>query len=68
MTYKYSCTFPITGGNKLSRFQSWAAEHAPDISVNLPPQVPIKTEALTVRVKSVEDRRKLIERLAVAQF
>lgn len=68
MTYKYTCTFPITGGNKLSRFQTWAKEHAPDISVNLPPQVPIESEALTVRLQSPDDRRKLIERLASAQF
>lgn len=68
MSYKYSCTFPISGGNKLSRFTAWAKEHAADIAVNLPPQVPIKSEALTVRLQSADDRRKLIERLATAQF
>lgn len=68
MTYKYTCTFPINGGNKLTRFLTWAHEHAPDIAVNVPPQVPIRSSTLTVRVQSVEDRRKLMERLASARL
>lgn len=68
MSYKYTCTFPIAGGNKLARFQRWAAEHAADIAVNLPPQVPIASETLTVRLRSVDDRKMLIERLATAHL
>ena len=64
MNYKYSCTFPMNGGNKLPRFREWAVQHAPEIPVSLPPQVPIKSETLTVRLRSLDDRRKLMERLA----
>ncbi|RYE80089.1 MAG: hypothetical protein EOP19_19345 [Hyphomicrobiales bacterium] len=64
MTFKYSFTFPITGGNKLSRFKRWAAEHASDVEVSLPPQVPIETEAMTIRLKSLEDRQTLLTRLS----
>lgn len=64
MTFKYSFTFPISGGNKLPRFKGWAAEHAPEIEVSLPPQVPVKSEAMTIRLKSVDDRKTLMTRLA----
>jgi len=64
MTFQYTFTFPISGPNKLPRFKAWAAEHAPEIPVSLPPQVPAKNETLTVRLKSVEDRQTLTTRLA----
>lgn len=63
MTFKYSFTFPISGPNKLPRFKSWAAEHAPEVPISLPPQVPVKSEAMTIRLKSDEDRQKLTTRL-----
>ena len=63
MTFKYSFTFPIAGPNKLPRFRQWVAEHAPEVPVSLPPQVPVKSEAMTVRLKSAEDRQKLSDRL-----
>lgn len=64
MTFKYSYTFPITGPNKLPRFKKWAAEHAAEIEVSLPPQVPVKSEAMTIRLKSAEDRQTLLGRMA----
>ena len=64
MSYSYSYTFPISGPNKLPRFKKWAAENAPEIEVSLPPQVPVKSEAMTIRLKSVEDRQTLLTRLA----
>ncbi|PSJ62890.1 hypothetical protein C7I85_04775 [Mesorhizobium soli] len=64
MTFRYSFTFPIAGPNKLPRFKHWAVEHAPGIEVSLPPQVPVKSEAMTIRLKSVEDRQKLMTLLA----
>lgn len=64
MTFKYSYTFPISGPNKLPRFKKWAAEHAAEIEVSLPPQVPIKSEAMTIRLKSAEDRQALLGRMA----
>jgi len=64
MTFRYSFTFPIAGPNKLPRFKDWAAEHAPDIAVSMPPQVPVKSEAMTIRLKSAEDRQKLMSILA----
>lgn len=63
MTFKYALTFPMSGGNKLSRFTKWARERVPGIEISLPPQVPIKTETMTVRLKSTEDRKALIEAL-----
>lgn len=68
MTFKYSFTFPISGPNKLPRFKKWAADHAPEVEVSLPPQVPVKSEAMTIRLKSVDDRRTLLTKLAGAQL
>lgn len=56
MTFKYALVLPAAGPNKISRFKAWAKAHVPGIAVNLPPQVPIESTALTVRVKSAEDR------------
>lgn len=55
MTFRYALTLPASGGNKLARFNVWAAEHAPGLDYSLPPQVPIRTESLTVRLRSVND-------------
>lgn len=68
MTFKYIHTLPISGPNKLPRFKRWAAENIPGVAVSLPPQVPVKSEALTVRLKSIEDRNALIEKLAGVSF
>ncbi len=68
MTFRYSYTFPISGPNKLPRFRKWAAENAPEIEVSLPPQVPVKSEALTIRLKSVEDRQALMTRMGGAKL
>jgi hypothetical protein len=68
VTFKYSYTFPISGPNKIPRFKKWAAEHAPEIDVSLPPQVPVKSEAMTIRLKSVEDRQTLVSRIGEAQL
>jgi hypothetical protein len=68
MTFKYSYTFPISGGNKLPRFKDWALENAPEIEVSLPPQVPVKSESMTIRLKSVDDRQKLMTRLVGADL
>ncbi len=64
MTFRYSFTFPISGPNKLPRFKNWAARHAPDIEVSLPPQVPVRSEAMTIRLKSIEDRQQLMTKLS----
>lgn len=59
-TFKYGLTLPIVGSHKLKRFAAWAAEHAPTVAYRLPPQAPIDTETLTVRLSAVEDRNLLI--------
>lgn len=64
MTFRYSFTFPMSGPNKLPRFQRWAQEYAPGVAVSLPPQVPVKSEALTIRLRSAEDRQTLLAKLA----
>ena len=63
MTFRCTCTFPISGPNKIPRFKKWAAENASDILVSLPPQVPVESESLTVRVKSLADRVALLAKL-----
>lgn len=68
MSFRYSYTFPISGPNKLPRFSQWAAENAPGIAVSLPPQVPVKSTSLTIRLKSAEDRAALTARLAGAKL
>ncbi len=68
MTFRYSHTFPISGPNKLPRFRKWAAENIPGVAVSLPPQVPVKSTALTVRLKSADDRNTLIGKLEGVQF
>jgi hypothetical protein len=66
MTFKCSCTFPISGPNKLPRFKRWAAANAPDIAFSLPPQVPVKSEKMTIRVRSIADRDALLALLGNA--
>lgn len=66
MSFSYSYTFPISGPNKIPRFKKWAAEHAADIPVSLPPQVPARSSAMTIRLKSAEDRQTLLSRMADA--
>lgn len=68
MSFSYSYTFPIAGPNKIPRFKKWAAEHAPEIEVSLPPQVPVKSNAMTIRVKSREDRNVLVDRMKNIEF
>jgi hypothetical protein len=60
MTFKYSVTLPITGSHKLQRFTDWANQHLPGLAYVLPPQTPIKTETMTIRLQSVEDRAKIL--------
>lgn len=66
MTFKYSVTLPINGGNKLRRFRDWAERHLPELSYSLPQQTPIKTEVMTVRLLSLEDRARLVTTWASA--
>lgn len=59
MSFKYALTLAAHGGNKLARFQVWAATRLPDLEYQLPPQAPIRTGALTVRLRSPEDVARL---------
>lgn len=68
MSFRYHHTFPISGPNKLPRFKQWAIEHLPDVKFSLPPQVPVKSTSLTVRLMSIEDRNALIAKLEDASF
>jgi hypothetical protein len=64
MTFKYSVTLPIAGSHKISRFRTWAEAHLPELSYNLPPQTPIKTETMTIRLRSPEDRALVLKTLS----
>jgi hypothetical protein len=63
MSFQYSYTFPISGPNKLPRFKKWVSDNLPEIEVSLPPQVPVKSEALTIRLKSADDRQTLMTKM-----
>ncbi len=64
MTFKYSVTLPISGSHKLSRFRAWANEHLPGMSYCLPPQTPIKTETMTIKLRSMDDRATILQTLS----
>jgi hypothetical protein len=68
MRFRYIHTFPISGPNKLPRFKQWAAENIPGVALSLPPQVPVKSMAMTVRLKSIEDRNALVGKLEGVSF
>lgn len=68
MSFRYTHSFPISGPNKLPRFKQWATENIPGVALSLPPQVPVKSMALTVRLKSIEDRNQLIGKLEGVSF
>ncbi|WIY52672.1 hypothetical protein O9Z70_14625 [Devosia sp. YIM 151766] len=68
MTFKYSVTLPISGNNKLRRFREWAESHLPELSYSLPPQTPVKTETMTVRLLSITDRARVLETFAKTPF
>lgn len=63
-TFQYSYTFPISGPNKVPRFKKWLADNAPGIPVSLPPQVPVKSSAMTVRLQSAADREALLAKMS----
>ena len=64
MTFKYSVTLPISGSHKLSRFRNWAEQHLPEMGYSLPAQTPIKTATMTVRLRSAEDRARVLQTMA----
>lgn len=55
MTFKHAFTLPAIGGNKLKRFRDWASQHVPELDYRLPPQTPIETRTLTIRLRSLGD-------------
>ncbi|GHA33255.1 hypothetical protein GCM10007989_31800 [Devosia pacifica] len=61
MTFKYSVTLPVSGGDKLRRFREWAGEHVPALSYSLPVQTVGKTQAVTIELRSLVDRKQLLE-------
>jgi hypothetical protein len=64
MTFKYSLTLPISGSHKLSRFTDWAEATLPGLEYRLPPQTPIKTETMTIRLRDLDDRARVLTALA----
>lgn len=64
MTFKYGLTIPATGANKLRRFRHWSKAALPDLEYRLPPQTPIESETLTLRLRFLEDRQRVRAALA----
>jgi hypothetical protein len=60
MTFKYSLTIPALGSHKLKRFNLWAAATMPELAYSLPVQTPIKTENMTIRLRSEADKAAVI--------
>ena len=63
MTFKYSLTLPISGSHKLKRFTDWADTTLPGLEYRLPPQTPIKTETMTIRLRALDDRARILTAL-----
>lgn len=68
MTYKYSLTLPISGANKLQRFTDWAKAVLPDLQYKLPLETPIRTETMTIRLRDVADRTRVLTALGQNQL
>jgi hypothetical protein len=66
MTFQYSVTLPIKGSDKLRRFREWADKHLPELSYSLQPQTPIKTETMTVRLRTVDDRARVLHTMSTS--
>lgn len=64
MTFKYGLTIPVLGGNKLSRFKRWANETVPDLEYRLPPQTPIATDTMTIRLRTLACGQRIRDGLA----
>ena len=57
-------TVRITGVVQGVGFRAWAEQQVPGIRYSLPPQTPIKTETMTVRLASLEERQHLLQAFA----
>lgn len=68
MTFKYTVTLPISGSHKINRFRQWAGKHLPGLSYSLPPQTPIKSATMTVRLRSADDRANVLQTLQNARL
>jgi len=68
MTFKYALTLPISGSHKLARFTDWATEKLPGLQYRLPPQTPIKTETMTIRLRELDDRQRVLTALATGKI
>jgi hypothetical protein len=68
MTFKYTLTLPISGSHKLNRFTDWATEKLPGLQYRLPPQTPIKTETMTIRLRELDDRQRVLTALAAGKI
>ncbi|MET3927644.1 hypothetical protein [Devosia sp. 2618] len=68
MTFKYSLTLPISGSHKLKRFTEWAEAVLPGLEYRLPPQTPIKTETMTIRLRQLDDRARILTALNTAKI
>lgn len=64
MTFKYGVAISAPGGNKLRRFKQWANGSLPDLEYRLPPQAPIETDTLTIRLRSLDDGKRIHAALA----
>ena len=59
-TFKYGLTIPISGSHKLKRFAAWIALTAPHVAYRLPPQAPIDSSTLTIRLSSSDERQQVL--------
>jgi hypothetical protein len=66
MTFQYSVTLPIKGNDKLRRFREWADKHMPELSYSLQPLTPVKTETMTVRLRTVDDRARVLHTMSTS--
>ena len=67
MTFKYAVTLPISGAHKLQRFTDWAKSVLPGLEYRLPPQTPVKTETMTIRLRALDDRARVLTALGTSK-
>ncbi|MFD2647069.1 hypothetical protein ACFSX5_04570 [Devosia albogilva] len=68
MVFQYSVTLPVSGPNKVRRFREWAEAHVPALSYSLPAETLLKSETVTIRLLSREDRQLLLEAIAASRI
>jgi hypothetical protein len=64
MPSKYGLTAPAAGGHQPRRFGHSLKVIRPELNYRLPLQTPIESATLTIRLRSLDDRARVLHALA----